>query len=70
VLGEIAGILGAHGISIATVIQQERSNAAVPVVIKTHEAREADVQAALRRIRRLRTVKGEPTCLRIEERLA
>lgn len=70
VLGRIAGILGARGISIATVIQKERSRAAVPVIITTHEAREADVQAALRTIRRLRTVQGSPTCLRIMGRRA
>jgi homoserine dehydrogenase len=71
VLAHIAGILGRHRISIASVIQQGRSAAAVvPVVIRTHEAREHDVQAALQGIRRLPTVKGRPVCLRIEENLA
>jgi homoserine dehydrogenase len=68
VLASIAGILGRHRISIATVIQKERSAAeVVPVVIRTHEARERDVQGALARIRRLAAVKGEPVCLRIAE---
>jgi len=71
VLADIAGILGRHQISIATVIQKGRSAATVvPVVIRTHQARERDVQAALVRIRRLAAVKGRPVCLRIEENLA
>jgi len=71
VLAEISGILGRHGISIATVIQKSRSTGAVvPVVIRTHEAREHDVQAALGRIRRLKAVKGPPICIRIEDNLA
>jgi homoserine dehydrogenase len=70
VLGDIAGVLGRHAISIGTVIQKGRSAATVvPVVIRTHEAREQDVQAALKEIRRMRAVKGHPVCLRIEEGL-
>ncbi len=58
-------------ISIGTVIQKGRSAATVvPVVIRTHEARERDVQAALRAIRRMKAVQGRPLCLRIEENLA
>jgi homoserine dehydrogenase len=71
VLADIAGHLGRRRISIASVIQKGRSvGGAVPVIIRTHEARERDVQAALRAIRRLRAVAGPPVCLRIEESLA
>jgi homoserine dehydrogenase len=71
VLGDIASILGRHAISIGTVIQKGRSAATVvPVVIRTHEARERDVQAALKAIRRMPAVKGTPVCIRIEENLA
>jgi homoserine dehydrogenase len=71
VLADIAGILGRERISIATVVQHEQGGgAAVPILIRTHEARERDLQAALRRIQRLRVVQGTPVCLRIEERLA
>ncbi len=71
VLGDIASVLGRHAISIGTVIQKGRSAATVvPVVIRTHEAREHDVQTALRAIRRMKAVKGAPVCLRIEEDLA
>jgi homoserine dehydrogenase len=70
VLGNIASILGRHGISIATVIQKGRSAAAtVPVVIRTHEARERNLQAALGRIARLAGVQGAPVCLRIADDL-
>jgi len=71
VLADIAGILGRHRISIATVMQRGRSaQAVVPIVIKTHEALERDVQAALARIGRMTAVKGKPIRLRIEEHLA
>jgi len=69
VLAEIAGLLGRERISIATVIQHGQGSGAVPIVIRTHEAREQDLQAALKRIRRMRAVQGAPVCLRIEENL-
>ena len=51
VLGRITTALGAHGVSIAAVTQKEVAaagvDAAVPVVILTHEARHGDVRAAL-----------------------
>jgi len=49
VLARIAGALGERGISIASVIQRERATGpqGIPVVVETHEAREADVRAAL-----------------------
>jgi homoserine dehydrogenase len=70
VLSQIAGILGAHGISIASVIQRGRElSASVPVVIRTHEAREDQVRRALRRIDRLSVVRREPASIRIEHSL-
>ena len=48
VLAKISGILGAHDISIASVIQTEREHgASVPIVIRTHEARERNLRRAL-----------------------
>ncbi len=48
VLSKISGILGDHRISIESVIQKgQRLKGAVPLVIRTHEAGEADVRAAL-----------------------
>ena len=56
VLAEIAGILGRHQISIASVIQhetEEKTGGAVPLVIMTHSAAEGAVSQALAAIERL-----------------
>lgn len=63
VLAQIAGELGRCGISISSMVQQgRREGQTVPVVIKTHTARERDVQDALREINR-RPFVSEPTRL-------
>jgi homoserine dehydrogenase len=68
VLSKVAGVLGAHQISIASVIQKGRGeHVAVPVVMMTHEAREGDMRRALDGIDRLDVVMGRPVCLRVEE---
>ena len=67
VLAEIAGILGSAGISIASVTQQEAERPAVPIVILTHEAREADMQDALAQIAQLAVVAETPVLYRIED---
>jgi len=70
VLGVIASVLGRNGISIASVIQQERNaEVTVPVVMRTHEARERNLKRALAQIRRFRVVRQAPVFIRIEERL-
>ncbi len=51
VLATIAGILGKNDISIESVIQKDRQDTgAVPIVIRTHEAEEKAVQAAIAEI--------------------
>jgi homoserine dehydrogenase len=71
VLARIAGILGRSGISIASVIQKGReSGRAVPVVIRTHHAREKAVRKAIRAIDRLDVVRARSTVVRIEESLS
>lgn len=66
VLGHIAGVLGSENISIASVLQHESSGGArVPLVILTHEAQECHMQSALKSIRKLDIVHGEPVCLRL-----
>ena len=51
VLSNLAGILGKNGISIESVIQHGRQKGEmVPVVIRTYEASESSVQAALNEI--------------------
>ena len=67
VLSQVAGILGRHAISIASVIQKERHHvAAVPVVMMTHEAVERNMRAALEEIDRLPVVAGRTVMLRVE----
>ncbi|MEK6529707.1 MAG: homoserine dehydrogenase [candidate division NC10 bacterium] len=67
VLSQVAGILGQHNISIASVLQKGRGAAeAVPVVMMTHEAREADMRHALAAIDRLPVVAGKTVSIRVE----
>ncbi len=71
VLARIAGILGKGDISIASMIQKGReSGKVVPIVIRTHEAREKAVRQAIRAIDRLSAVRAKSTVIRIEEGLA
>jgi homoserine dehydrogenase len=68
VLSQISGILGKFGISIAAVFQKGREvKGAVPIVMITHEAREADVQQALRQIDALEVVSPPTIFYRIED---
>jgi homoserine dehydrogenase len=70
VLGAIASVLGRNGISIASVIQQGRGvETTVPVIMRTHEARERNLKRALSEIRRLKMADRVPAFIRIEERL-
>jgi homoserine dehydrogenase len=70
VLARIAGVLGRFDISIAAVIQKDRrAGTTVPVVIRTHRARERNLTKALAAIGRLAAVRGKPVSIRIEEQL-
>ena len=70
VLGVIASMLGRNGISIASVIQKGRGAAkTVPVIMRTHQARERNLRRALAAISRHRLIDGSPAFIRIEERL-
>ena len=67
---QIASILGGEEISIASVIQQGRgAETTVPVIMRTHSARERNLKRALTAIGRLRMVDGPPVYIRIEEHL-
>jgi len=67
VLSKVSGVLGAHNISIASVIQKGRgAQAAVPVVFMSHEALEGDMRKALKGIDHLDMVTQQTTCLRVE----
>ncbi len=69
VLSKIAGILGNHSISIASVLQQgRREGQTVPVVIMTHRASEHAVQTALHDVNRLSSLVSQPiTLIRVED---
>jgi homoserine dehydrogenase len=70
VLAQIAGSLGKYDISIASMIQPERQvGGAVPIVIMTHEAREADIRRALAEIDNLAFVREKSRVIRIESEL-
>jgi homoserine dehydrogenase len=60
VLSAVTGVIGRHGVSIASVIQRGRAEAheeAVPVIIVTHEASFAQLGAALADLDALPVVK-------------
>jgi homoserine dehydrogenase len=65
VLSQVAGILGRHDISIASVIQKGRAGA-VPIVMMTHEALERNMASALEEIDRLGVVAVPTVMLRVE----
>jgi homoserine dehydrogenase len=72
VLASIASSLGNHGISIESMVQtahQDTDEAPVPIVIKTHEAREGSVQQALEEIDRLDIICEKTIFIRIEDNL-
>ena len=68
VLSQISGILGKNQISIAAVIQKGREVAgAVPIVMITHEAKEANAQLAIKEIDALPVVSPPTVMYRIED---
>ena len=68
VLSRIAGVLGRNHISISSVIQKGRTtHGAVPIFMLTHEARESDMQNAMRQISRLTLVRQNTMLIRIAD---
>jgi homoserine dehydrogenase len=68
VLSQISGILGKYQISIAAVIQKGREfQGSVPVVMITHEAKEANVKNALAEIDDLPLITHKTVIIRIED---
>ncbi|MDE0300009.1 MAG: homoserine dehydrogenase [Candidatus Poribacteria bacterium] len=72
VLAQISSVLGAHRISIASVIQKERyeTDETASLVIVTHIATEKNMQFAMKEIDALNVVTGESQLIRIEEEVA
>lgn len=69
-LSKISGVLGAHNISILSVIQKDRKiGGAVPLVILTHHALEAELRSAIEEIEKLDIILDKVVCIRIEDTL-
>ena len=68
VLAQIARCFGEHGVSIASVIQQETDEAAqtAELVVMTHVAQEEAVQKTMKEVADLPMVRGIGNFLRVE----
>jgi homoserine dehydrogenase len=67
VIADVTAVLRDLGISLESMLQRGRSpGEAVPVVLVTHETREAAMREALARIAALDTVLEDPAVIRIE----
>ena len=69
-MAAVMAILARHGVSIESLLQKEGASepgAFVPVVILTHEARQADIDAALAEIATLPAVGATPVRLGVEK---
>ncbi|BCR04770.1 homoserine dehydrogenase [Desulfuromonas versatilis] len=70
VLAQISSRLGQYEISIASMIQPEQqAGEAVPIVIMTHEASEANIRKALAEIDQLEVIQEPTRLIRIESEL-
>ena len=70
VLSEIAGVLGRHDISIASVIQHEASDdgqQVVPLIIMTHKTTEGATHRAIETIDRMNFLRGSSVRMRVYE---
>ena len=70
VLSRVSGILGACGVSIASVYQEEpraRSRRGVPIIMLTHATGEGNLSRALKRIDTLPIIKAGTIMFKIEE---
>ncbi|MCF8720760.1 homoserine dehydrogenase [Nitrospina gracilis] len=68
VLSKISGILGRHDISIESMIQRGRDmdGKGVPLVMMTHQAKEKNIQQALKEIEQLDVVCEKTVLIRVE----
>jgi homoserine dehydrogenase len=70
VLSRVTGILGRHNVSIASVHQDTfespTARGTVPIVLLTHQSREADLAASVRAIDRLPSMRAKTVVLRME----
>jgi homoserine dehydrogenase len=66
ILGEVAAILGKHGISILTITQDVISNDHVSLVLMTHETLEGNISKSLEGIKSLGKVNKVENVIRVE----
>ncbi len=67
VIAGVAGALGRHGVSLESMLQRGRDpGEVVPIVMVSHECKEAAMRAALAEISHLDSVVEPPTMIRIE----
>lgn len=67
VIADVAGALRDSGVSLESMLQHGRApGEAVPIVLITHETREAAMREAIGRIERLDSVLERPSLIRIE----
>jgi homoserine dehydrogenase len=67
VIADVTCALRDSGVSLESMLQHGRSpGEAVPIVLVTHDTREAQMRAALDRIERLDSVLERPSLIRIE----
>ncbi len=68
VLADITKILGDFGISIEAILQKEPAEGArhVPIIFLTQSVREKHMNAALQKLKKLDSIKGEITRIRME----
>jgi homoserine dehydrogenase len=69
VLAGIGGAFGDNGVSIASVIQKETDDEAqtAEIVIMTHAAREAAIQASIEQLEGLEVVRQVGNMIRVED---
>ncbi len=67
ILSKVAGVLGDHNISIATVIQRAKNTKYVPLVITTHEANEDGMLKSVDIINNFDFIDGKVTLIRVED---
>ena len=65
VLAQLAGLFGAHGISLRTVVQRPRPDGAAELVLLTHPARLGDLAAAIDEVQQLAVVRSGTRTLRV-----
>ncbi|MEK6644287.1 MAG: homoserine dehydrogenase [Planctomycetota bacterium] len=73
-IGNLATVLGSHGISIATIVQHEPpqsiSTVAVPVIVTTHPSKEGCMRDAVADIAKMDATLTPPICIPVlEERM-